>query len=77
MKVYKLVAGYQYMDAPSLMWWVSGKCEAKAKAKTMLNSQIGEHEPFEVIVSDEDTGRIACQLRLTTDGELVEHFAKW
>lgn len=75
MKIYKLVAMYQYDDAPYLTWLVSGKHEAKAKAKTLLNSQIGEHKPFEVIVFDEDTGRVACQLRLTTDGELeIERF---
>lgn len=77
MKIYKLIAMYQYDDAPTLMWWVSDKREAKSKAKTILNSQIGEHKPFEVIVLDEDTGRITCQLRLTTDGKLKEHFAKW
>ena len=77
MKIYKLVAMYQYDDAPYVTWLVSGKGEAKSKAKTILNSKIGEHEQFEVIVFDEDTGRIACQLRLTTDGKLKEHFAKW
>ena len=77
MKVYKLVAMYQYDDAPYVAWLASDKREAKSKAKTILNSKIGEYEPFEVIVFDEDTGRVTCQLRLTADGELVEHFTKW
>jgi hypothetical protein len=77
MKIYKLVAMYQYDDAPNVTWLVSSKREAKSKAEILLNSKIGEHKPFEVIVFDEDTGRVACQLRLTTDGKLKEHFTNW
>ena len=77
MKIYKLVAMHQYDDAPNVTWLVLSKREAKSKAEILLNSKIGEHKPFEVIVFDEDTGRVACQLRLTTDGKLKEHFTNW
>lgn len=81
MKIYKLVAMYQYDDAPDVTWIVFGKREAKSRAKLLLNSQIGDHKPFEVIVLDENKklgkGRVACQLKLAANGDLIEHFAKW
>jgi hypothetical protein len=77
MKSYRLTAIHQYDDAPLVRWWALGKRNAKNKAKILLNNKIGEHKPFEVIVFDEYTNKVVCQLRLTTDGELVEHFAKW